>query len=166
MTVQTSAVDAAITYLVAAAKTAFPDALVLDGPTVVVEQDAYQDMVAVGWDGVPGDLIEAVNGDQDWGPMTRAVVRNETFSIECCVKHWDGNGDIPAARAAARQLLATFEGLMRGFGGNGTGDATLGGAVTFAGLNGGMQWFYETDEDGTACRVVFHVTCFKRLTGS
>lgn len=166
MTVQTSSVDAAITYLVAAAKGAFPNALVLDGPMVVVDQDTYQDMVAVGWDGDPEGEMVAAESDQDFAALNRGVTRDEHFSIVCCVKHWDGDNDAAKARGAARDLLAGFERLMRGYPPNGTGDVTLGGAVTWAGLSGGFQWIYEADGDGTACRIAFRVTCFTRLTGS
>lgn len=167
MSVQTSSVHAAINALVTAARSAFPAAQVFDGPMVVVDQDAYSDRVTVGWDGDPDNTGEpVVDGDQDFNALNRGVTRNENFQIVCSVSHWDGQDNVTEARAAAFTLLAAFERLLRGYPPNGTGDVTLGGAVTWAHLKGGFQVLYDSDADGTACRLVFHVTCFTRLTGS
>ena len=166
MTVAVSTVPAAISYLVTAAKAAFPNVLVCDGPMIVVDQQALPDRVTIGWDGDPDTFSSAVEGDQDFAALNRGVTRNENYRIVCSVSHWDGNGDITTSRTAAAALLAAFERLVRGYPPNGQGDVTLGGAVTWAHLAGGFQWLYELGPDGAACTVVFHVTCFARLTGS
>lgn len=166
MTVNTSSIPAALTYLVTAAKAAFPTALVLDGPMIVVDQEAAADRVTIGWDGDPDANSSAVEGDQNFNALNRGVTRDENYRIPCSVMHWDGNGDVAAARAAAFGLLRTFELLLRGYPPNGSGDVTLGGAVLFAGVEGGITVDYVPDSNGTACHVVFHVTCRARLTGS
>lgn len=167
MTVQTTTVDDAIKYLVGAATAAFPNAIVLDGPFVVVEQGANQDVVAIGWDLDEENLGgQAVEGDQSFNALNRGVTRDEEYRIVCAVRHWDGDNDIAKARAGARALLNTFELLMRGMPPNGAGDLTLGGAVLWANLNGGFAWHYEADDNGTVVRIPFHVTCRARLTGS
>ena len=166
MTVATSTIPAAISYLVTAAKAAFPTALVLDGPMVVADSEAAADRVTIGWDGDPDAYTPAVEGDQNFNALNRGVTRDEDYRIVCSVLHWDGNSDMAAARSAAFALLATFERLMRGYPPNGTGDVTLGGAVLWAHVAGGIQAEYAADSSGTACHVVFHVTCHARLTGS
>jgi hypothetical protein len=167
MTVQTTTVDAAITYLVAAATTAFPTAVVFDGPFTVADQGAYQDIVAIGWDLNEENLgAEAVIGDQNFNALNRGVTRDEDYQIVCAVRHWDGDNDVAKARAGARALLTTFERLLRGYPPNGAGDITLGGAVLWAHLAGGFSWVYEPDDNGTAVRIPFHVTCHARLTGA
>jgi hypothetical protein len=141
--------------------------VVLDGPFTTADQDANADVVAIGWDLDPENLGEAaVEGDQNFNALNRGVTRDEEYRIVCAVRHWDGDNDIAKARAAARALLNTFELLMRGYPPNGAGDLTLGGAVLWANLNGGFAWVYEPDENGTAVRIPFHVTCHARLTGS
>jgi hypothetical protein len=166
MTVATSTVPAALTYLVTQAKAAFPNALVCDGPMIVVDQQALPDRVTIGWDGDPDTFSPAVEGDQNFAALNRGVTRNEDYRIVCSVSHWDGGGDVIAARTAAFALLATFERLMRGYPSNGTGDVSLGGAVQWASVAGGFQVLYELGPDGAACTVIFHVTCRARLTGS
>lgn len=166
MSVATSSIPAALSYLVAAAKAAFPAALVFDGPMLVVDQEAGADRVTIGWDGDPDTSSAAVEGDQDFNALNRGVTRDEDFRIVCSVTHWDGNSDTAAARTAAFALLAAFERLMRGYPPNGTGDVTLGGAVLWAGVKGGITVDYAADANGTACHIVFHVTCRARLTGS
>lgn len=168
MTVQTSSINAALTYLVNAATTAFNASgqLVLDGLPKVVDQQTYPEVITIGWDGDLDTITPAVEGDQDFAALNRSVTRNENFRIVCSVMHWDGEDTVTNARNAAFGLLATFEKLLRGYPPNGTGDVTLGGAVTFAQIAGGIAVDYTADANGVACRIVFHVTCYTRLTGA
>lgn len=166
MSIATSSIPAAIDYLVAAATTAFPKALVLDGGPKVTDQQAFQDIVAIGWDGDEQMAMPAVEGDQDFAALNRALTRNEDYRITCSVLHWDGGGSYKVARDGAFGMLATFEKLLRGYPPNGTGDTSLGGAVLWSHVAGGTALNYVSDTNGVAAYVIFHVTCRARLTGS
>lgn len=170
MTVQTSAISGAWNYLVAAATTAFagsnPPVLICDGPMATVDLEDIQDRVTIGWDGADETFVTAVDGSQAFPALNRGVTKDETFEIVCSVTHWDGNNSIPSARTAAFALLATFEKLMRGNPPNGTGDVTLGGAVLFAGIGGGIQVIPELGDQNAAVTIVFRVACRARLTGA
>lgn len=165
MTILTSAIPAAIDYLVTQAKAAFPAALVLDGPMSVVDLQSWQDRITIGSDGDPDGTGDVAIGDQDFNALNRGVTKDETFSIICSVTHWDGNDDPKASRTAAFALLRGFELLMRGYAGNGSGDVTLGGAVREANV-GALQVSAAATDDGLACTIVFKVGCKARLTGS
>jgi hypothetical protein len=165
VTVQTSAVGGAIDYLVTAATAAFPGILVLDGPPRSTDQEDVLDVVAIGWDGNDEAVTDAVDGTQDYAALNRVLTKDDTFTIVCSVMHWDGTDAVKNSRNGALALLATFEKLMRGNGGVGTGDATLGGAVLFAGI-GSYSLAYTSGPNGAACRVIFHVVCRARLTGA
>jgi hypothetical protein len=92
MSVATSSIPAALDYLVAAATAAFPDALVLDGPPKSTDQQEFQDVVSIGWDGDDQMLTAAAEGDQDFAAINRALTRDETYRIVCSALHWDGGG--------------------------------------------------------------------------
>lgn len=170
MSVQTSAIPVAWNYLVSAAMTAFagsnPPVLICDGPMVVVDAEDFQDRVAIGWDGTDTPFPTAVDGSQAFRNLDRGVTRDEDFEIVCSVTHWDGNNNVATARAAAFGLLATFERLMRGYPPNGSGDVTLGGAVLFAGIGGGIQVIPDLSEQSASITIIFRVACRARLTGS
>lgn len=166
MSVQTSSIPAALSYLYTAAVAAFPAALVLDGPPRVSDQQSFQDVVSIGWDGDEQMATPAVDGDQDFAALNRTLTRDELYRIVCSVMHWDGSDSVTTARTAAFALLTTFEKLLRGYPPNGTGDTTLGGAVLWSHVAGGITVDQTTDANGAACRVIFHVTCKARLTGS
>lgn len=170
MTVNTSAIPAAWSYLVSAATTAFagsnPPVLICDGPKPIAELDDFQDRVTIGWDGDDEALITAVDGSQAFAALNRGITKDEDFEIVCSVTHWDGNNNISTARTAAFGLLATFEKLMRGYPPNGSGDVTLGNAVLFAGIGGGIQVIPELSEQNAAVTIVFRVACRARLTGA
>jgi hypothetical protein len=167
MTVQTSAILGAWNYLVTAAVAAYgPTVSVFDGPFPVVDASAAQDRVTIGWDGDENTFDAAVTGSQAFRNLDRGITKDETFEIVCSVTHWDGNNSIASARTAAFGLLATFERLMRGLPPNGSGDVTLGGAVQFAGIGGGMSVIPGLSEDGAFVTIIFHVACTARLTGA
>lgn len=168
MTVATSSIPAAWDYLVAAATTAFADqnVLVCDGAMATVDWAEFEDRVTIGWDGAETPFSNAVEGSQAFANLDRGIAKDETYEITCSVTHWDGNNNVGTARTAAFALLATFERLMRGYPPNGTGDVTLGGAVLFAGIGGGIQVISELDELAASFTIIFRVACRARLTGS
>lgn len=167
MTVATSAIPAAWSYLVSAAQAAYPaTVLVCDGPLPLVDLEAYQDRVAVGWDGAEESFADAVTGSQAFANLDRGITKDETFEIVCSVTHWDGDNSISSARSKAFALMSTFERLMRGYPPNGEGDVSLGGAVLFAGIGGGLSVIPILNSDGASVTVVFHVACRARLTGA
>jgi hypothetical protein len=165
MSVATSSIPAALDYLVAAATAAFPDALVLDGPPKSTDQQEFQDVVSIGWDGDDQMLTAAAEGDQDFAAINRALTRDETYRIVCSALHWDGGDSYKAARDGAFTLLAGFERLVRGYPPNGTGDTSLGGAVQWSHISGGVSLNYTTSTNGVGAYIIFHVTCRARLTG-
>lgn len=167
MTVNTSAIPAAWNALVAAAQAAFASTvLICDGPIPVVDLEAYQDRVTIGWDGDEQQLSDAVTGTQTFNALNRGVTKDETFEILCSVTHWDGNNSIPSARTKAFALLATFELLLRGYPPNGSGDVSLSSTVLFAGVGGDIRVLPALTADGAAVTVIFHVVCRARLTGA
>lgn len=170
MTVATSAIPAAWNYLVSAATTAFagsnPPVLICDGPMAVVDLEEFQDRVTIGWDGAEETFVTAVDGSQAFAALNRGITKDETFEIVCSVTHWDGNNSIPSARTAAFALMSKVELLMRGYPPNGSGDITLGGAVLFAGIGGGIQVIPELSDQNAAVTIVFRVACRARLTGA
>lgn len=166
MTVQTSAIPAAWNYLVSAATSAFASTvLICDGPIPVVDLDAYQDRVTIGWDGDENTFADAVTGTQAFRNLDRGITKDEDFEIVCSVTHWDGDNSISSARTKAFALLATFEKLMRGYPPNGSGDVSLGGAVQFAGIGGNISVIPGVTQDGAFFTIIFHVACTARLTG-
>lgn len=166
MTVATSSIPAAIDYLVSAATAAFPGILVLDGPPRSTDQQSFQDILSIGWAGDEDMSTPAVEGDQDFANLDRALTRTEDYSIVCSIIHWDGGDSYAAARAGVFALLATFEKLLRGYPPNGTGDTSLGGAVLWSQVSGGTALNYAAGPNGVAAYITFHVTCRARLTGS
>lgn len=166
MTVATSSIPAAIDYLVSAATAAFPGVLVLDGPPRSTDQQSFQDIVTIGWDGDEDMTTPAVEGDQDFAALDRALTRDETYRIVCSIIHWDGTDSYKGARDGVFGLFGTFEKLLRGYPPNGTGDTSLGGAVKFAHVSGGVSLNYTSGPNGVAAYITFHVTCRARLTGS
>lgn len=167
MTVATSSIPAAIDYLVSAATAAFPDVLVLDGGPRSTDQQSFQDIVSIGWDGDEQMATPAAEGDQDFAGLNRALTRNEDYRLTCSILHWDGTENYKGARDGAFGMLATFEKLLRGYPPNGTGDTSLGGAVLWSHVAGGVALNYTpASANGVAAYITFHVTCRARLTGS
>lgn len=165
MSVATSSIPAAIDYLVSAATAAFPGILVLDGGPKSTDQQSFQDIVAIGWDGDEQMASPAAEGDQDFANLDRALTRNEDYRIVCSILHWDGTDNYKAARTTVFGMLATFEKLLRGYPPNGTGDTSLGGAVLWSHVSGGIALNYASGPNGIAAYITFHVTCRARLTG-
>lgn len=165
----TSAIPAAIDYLVKACRAAFGEtARVFDGPHINDAELARQDLVWIGHNpltdvGIPEPVV---TGDQSFATLG-ARSRDETFAIVCAIEHWSGSTDMQPTRAAAFALLARIEQLLRGTpASGGIGDATLGGAVLYAQIGGGMETYHMQSDRGSSCAVVFHISCMARLTTS
>lgn len=162
MTVMSSRIPAAVDYLVTTiTSTLGANAHVFDGPPANGTELELNNRVWIGYSPVSPDL-PAVTGDQDFAALG-ARSRNENFAIVCAVEYWDGSGAFTVLRAAAFALLRQIETLLRGTGGN-PGDCTLGGAVQFAGLSGGIEVHQGSTTEGPSVLLQFHITCRARLT--
>lgn len=158
----TSSIPAAIDYLVQAATTAFGSSVqVTDGPLVSGTEPTAQDQLWIGYSPLNEEL-PAVVGDQDFAALG-ARSRNENYAILCCLIQWSGDPATKALRDSAFALLATVETLLRGTGGN-PGDCTLGGAVLYSQISGGIEVMPTEDTTGAGLAIQFHVQCRARLT--
>ncbi|WP_051943879.1 hypothetical protein [Streptacidiphilus rugosus] len=158
----TSAISAAVDYLVTAATTAYgTSAHVFDGPPATDTALDLDDRIWIGFDPV-NEGVPAVTGDQEFAALG-ARSRNETFEIVCAVEHWSGDSTFRGLRDGAFALLAQVEMLLRGTGGQ-PGDCTLGGAVLYAQVSGGIELHQSSTANGAAVLVLFHISCRARLT--
>lgn len=158
----TSTMAAAIDYLVTACTSAFGStAHVFDGPPSADTQLTLDDRVWIGYSPISPDLPAAA-GDQQFATLG-ARSRDETYAIVCAVEHFGGDTTMRPLRDGAFALLATVETLLRGTGGN-PGDCTLGGAVLFAQISGGLEMHQAQTPAGASVLVQFHVQCRARLT--
>ncbi|MDH6111919.1 hypothetical protein P3T36_006898 [Kitasatospora sp. MAP12-15] len=158
----TSSIGAAVDYLVTACTTALgTTAHVFDGPPVGDTQLQLDDRIWIGYSPVSPDL-PAATGDQQFAALG-ARSREETVAIVCAVEHFSGTTAMRLLRDGAFALLATVETLLRGTGGN-PGDCTLGGAVLFAQLSGGIEVHQAQTPAGASVLIQFHVQCRARLT--
>ena len=162
----TSQLGAAIGYLVTAATAAFPAPMqVVEGPMIVDSELTVPARIWIGNDPTT-DSGDAGEAEQEFATIAQARSRNETGEIVCCIEYWTGNADNPAAqvRASTFGLLATFELLLRGSPSTGPGDTTMGGAVKWSQIAGGLAFSYDSDSTGMIGRIVFHVQYMQRLT--
>lgn len=158
----TSSMAAAVDYLVTTVTTALGSgAHVFDGPPITGTELTFDDRVWIGYSPVSPDL-PAVVGDQQFAALG-ARSRNEEYAIVCAVEHWSGDPAMRALRDGAMSLLAGIETLLRGTGGN-PGDCTLGGAVLFAQISGGIELHQAETPNGASVLIQFHVQCRARLT--
>jgi hypothetical protein len=120
-----SKVPAALAYLVdtfaaaATLGTATPPVTVYDGPKATGEAATL--ILWVGLDDPDSDSAPlAAASDRQWAGLGG---QSETITIYCAAEAWSGADDIRAVRAAAYQIVAAAETLVRadatGFGGNG-----------------------------------------------
>ncbi|MEY9837100.1 hypothetical protein [Streptacidiphilus sp. EB103A] len=164
MTITTSSMAAAIDYLVTACSNAFgTTAHVFDGPPIGDTALVLDDRIWIGYSPISAGLA-AANGTQDFAALG-ARSRNETYSVLCAVEHWSGATDMRPLRDGAFVLLRQVETLLRGTGGT-PGDCTLGGAVLFAQLAGGLELHQAQTPDGASVLIQFYVQCRARLTVS
>lgn len=158
----TSAIAAAVDYLVTAATTAYGTTTqVFDGIPPSATELTYPQRIYIGYSPVNPELPIAT-GDQDFAALG-ARSRNEHFAIVCAAEYWSGDPTIKPLRDGAFAVLAQVELLLRGTGGN-PGDCTLGGAVLYAQISGGIEVHQGQTTSGASCLVQFHITCRARLT--
>jgi hypothetical protein len=153
---------AAIDYLVTACTTAFGNgAHVFDGAPVSGTELTLDDRIWIGYSPISPDLPAAA-GDQTFATLGGRS-RDENYAIVCAVEHFSGDTTMRPLRDGAFGLLATVETLLRGTGGN-PGDCTLGGAVLFSQIAGGLEVHQAETPSGAAVMIQFHVQCRARLT--
>jgi hypothetical protein len=171
MSTVTSSIGAAIDYLAATAATVYAayaaaNSLtieVFDGPPTTVSVDVIQSRVYVGFDPDNPELPVVV-GDQEFATLG-ARTRDERYAIACCVQYWSGDqGNVKTVRDGAFALLAQFETMLRGTPLNGPGDCTLGRAVLFSQIAGGIDYSQLAGSAGLIGQINFHVSCRSRLT--
>ncbi len=160
----TSSIAAAVDYLVSATTAAFGSSVqVTDGPLISGTELTAPDRLWIGYSPY-NETLPAVVGDQDFAALG-ARSRNETYAILCCIEQWSGDPTPKALRDGAFSLLATVETLLRGTNGN-PGDCTLGGAVLYAQISGGIEVIPTEDTSGGGVAIQFHIQCRARLTAS
>lgn len=143
MTFDTTVVDVAMValYNLVSSQMALiePDVLVLDGPSV---DDVGQDVIAIGLTAEQAvtDAAEEVRG---------LYVQQETFDLECLVRSWTGDDDLPARRTRAFGLLRGVAAIIRGH-------SDLGGSVTRARLSG-VSYHPARLPEGAVASVTFKV---------
>lgn len=167
----TSTIGAAIDYLASTAAALYAaygaandvTIQVIDGPPTAASQETIQSMVWIGFDPDNPELPVVV-GDQQFATLG-ARTRDESYAIACCVQYWSGDAaNVKAVRDGAFALLAQFETMLRGSPLTGPGDCTLGGAVLFAQIAGGIDYSQLSGSNGLIGQINFHVTCRSRLT--
>lgn len=164
MSITTSSIPAAVDYLVTTCTKTFGSTVqVMDGPPVSGTELTANDRLWIGYSPLSPDL-PAVTGDQQFANLG-ARSRNETYAIVCAIEQWSGDPTMQALRDGAFSLLATVETLLRGTNGD-PGDTTLGRAVLFSQIAGGIQVDTQMDTSGAGVLIQFHVKCTARLTAS
>lgn len=167
--ITTSAVGAALDYLAAAATTAYAAYAaannlaiqVIDGPPPAASEEAISSLVWIGYDPTNPDEPAAL-GTQDFVHLN-TLTRDEQLTIVNTIEYWTGDvANVSGARQGAFALLAVFELLLRGIGGN-PGDTTLGGAVTWSQITS-TQYTQDSASPGLIARIVFRVSAKARLT--
>ncbi len=84
---------------------------VYDGPTVSGADDAACIVVGGSFD---DEQTDAGSFDADWRTDGGAsATRDETLRLNCELRYWTGDADIPAARAGAFALLANVSRVLR-----------------------------------------------------
>lgn len=150
----TSTIPAAIDGLLAllAARPALAGVPLYDGPPLSETSTPHR--IVVGYDGTD----QSVDGDQEWAssPYQAPTSRDERYVIRCLAEAWTGSTTLKSARDDAFTLLAEIEQAVRG-------DPTLGGAVLYAGLGGGITVQQPQTDAGALCSVTFGVVCRARI---
>lgn len=158
----TSSIPGAMDYLVQAATKALGTGVqVMDGPPITGTELTASDRLWIGYSPLAPDL-PAATGDQQFATLG-ARSRDETYAVLCAIEQWSGDPTMQALRDGAFALLATVETLLRGTGGN-PGDTTLGGAVLYSQIAGGIEVMPTEDTTGAGLGIQFHIQCRARLT--
>lgn len=143
-----STVPAALTGIVAAFKTAAPNATVRKG--VVLGNSGHTDVLTVAAGSDMGAGVEV--HDTDGGPR----VQFENYTVNCLIRSSTGSPaalDVVIDRASA--LLAAAGDAL-------TADQTLGGAVMRARI-GDLSWAFEQTKQGAVVLIAFGVDVEARL---
>ena len=167
--ITTSAVVPALNYLAATATTVYAAYAaanneviqVIDGPPTAASEATITSLVWIGYDPTNPDEPAAL-GTQDVTNLN-TTTRNETLTIVNTIEYWTGDSaDVQGARDGAAALLAVFELMLRGVGGN-PGDTTMNGAVTWSQITS-TELTQDSSSSGLIARIVFRVTAKARLT--
>jgi hypothetical protein len=97
--------------LVAVWRAALPGVTVSDGPPL--SDDAYEQLVCVGWDLFSPDDDTAADIEQTWRDSGSGAVGEETVTLLCSVLAQNGDQDIAAVRTAATLLLLSLTDALR-----------------------------------------------------
>lgn len=160
MTVQTSAIPATITALVAGCQAltdsgeSLAGVTVVDGPRVAADSD--KDRLFIGYD--PDSDTVAEGSQEVVGHPGRS--RDEQFTITCLAEAWTGDTDVAARRARAFAILAAVEALVRPTAGNHTLGVT---SLLWAQVTGSERVQQKQTSTGVTVGVVFTVVCRARL---
>lgn len=164
----TSLVPAVIDWLVAAAAgspllggSVIAPVAVHDGPPVTTDTLAQQRHLWVGAD--PGGADLAAEAVQSFPVMDRARTREEEGDVILTADAWTGSSDMKEARDACAAIVAGTEALLRGMPPGGPGDATMGGLVMWAAVDGPFAWTQRQGQAGAGCACSFRVAYRARL---
>lgn len=173
MTATTTAINGALTYLVATAQAAWgsdTSMYVFDGPTPAGFNQETANSCWIGADPTRGEdpgFEAAIGQRQEIATLAQGRTQDEQFDIVCAIQHWDGSTNLAGARATAFSYYRTFELFLRGTAlSNGPGDITLGGELGTAGWAYISQKSMHQQQKTTGCVVLitFYVSCRARLT--
>jgi hypothetical protein len=148
----TSATPDVLTALLALARTdgVLPEGrLVLDGWEPV--RSRHQHWLIIGAeDPTPDASITSADAQQEWAHVSHTT-RDETGTITCVALSWNGESDLPKARADAYATTAALETAIRA-------DYTLGLPTVLWTSFGGTSRLVQTyDNDGAEVAVVFTI---------
>jgi hypothetical protein len=154
--VVTSRIPAAIDGLVALCRglPALATVAIHDGPPGSNLTD--QLMLFIG--DTPEDLV-SVRGSQNWAALG-ARAKDERFTIVCTAAARSGDTNMKVERDRAFSIVAAVEIAVRDLV---TGDISLGGAVSWCGLDEDISLAQLQTPDGALAKVGFGVTCRARI---
>lgn len=116
-----------------------PDVEVLDGPSV---DDVGQDVIAIG--------LTASDATTDAEVQIAGLLTDrETYEIECLVRSWTGDDDLPARRAKAFEMYERVAKII-------VGNPTLDRTVARARISG-VSYFPARLPEGAVASVTFRV---------
>jgi hypothetical protein len=167
--VTTSAIPAALDWLVSACKTGVTPVggvmipvYVQDGPLATMDPLVFPQRLAIGWDSLnPNE--PGVDGHQEFASLGTRL-RDERFDIVCTAEDWSGDVSMKPRRDNCFGLVAQVELLIRGAPPRGPGDTTMGGSVVYSQISGPLQFHMSQDPSGASATCVFRISARARLT--
>lgn len=165
----TSRVPDVIDWLVNAAQTSAQLGASTTAPVIVVDgppptTDTYAEQLHLYIGDVPDGSEASATASQNWPVLDHARTRDEDGDITLTADAWTGSSVMKTARDSCAAIVAAVELLLRGDGTTGTGDATMGGLVLWAGVDGPYTWSQRQVQAGAGCTCVFRVVYRARLT--